>query len=57
MVYLVVAAVAGGVFVFCSFWVYHFVDPEYDTNQLAEAPAEGVVGSMEAETLPSCERP
>ena len=57
MVYLAVTAIAGGVFVFCSFWVYHFVDLEHDTNQLAEAEAEAedaevAEASMEAEMLP-----
>ena len=29
MVYLATTAVAGGVFMFCSFWIYHYVDLEH----------------------------
>lgn len=32
MLYLAVAAIAGGAFLFCSFWVYHYVDLDYDTE-------------------------
>lgn len=53
MVYLVVAAVSGTVFVFCSFWVYYFVDPEHDTMHLADVEVEDAENAMEAERLQS----
>jgi hypothetical protein len=34
--YLTIAAVAGTTFVFCSFWVYHYVDLDFDPNSDAE---------------------
>ena len=34
------AGVAGGAFIFCSFWIYHFVDFENDALlEEAESPA------------------
>lgn len=33
VVYLTVFAGAGTVFVFCSFWVYHYVDLEFDERE------------------------
>ena len=33
VVYLAVLAVAGMVFVFCSFWVYHYVDEAVDGEE------------------------
>ena len=56
MVYLVVAAVACIAYLFCSFWVYHFVDLEHDESQLAEAEvedAEDAEDAMESELLRS----
>ncbi len=49
MVYLVFAAVSGMVFIFCSFWVYYFVDPEHDTIHLADVEVEDTENAMEAE--------
>jgi hypothetical protein len=54
VVYLVIAAIAGSVFVFCSYWVYHFVDPEHDNDRPAEFKAmDPVRARVGAETLPS----
>jgi hypothetical protein len=30
--YLTVCAIAGPIFLFCSFWVYHYVDLDFDTS-------------------------
>lgn len=30
--FLTVFALFGGVFVFCSFWIYHYVDLEYESQ-------------------------
>lgn len=40
VVYLAVAALAGGAFVFCSFWVYHYVDLEHGGEEVADEEAE-----------------
>jgi hypothetical protein len=59
VVYLVVAAIAGSVFLFCSFWIYHFIDLDHDTNQLAEARAEDIedaVGADQSQSLRDPER-
>jgi hypothetical protein len=51
VVYLAVAAVASTIFLFCSFWVYHFVDLEHDAiDELAGVDAED---AMEAELVES----
>ena len=36
MIYLVLSAIAGGVFVFCSFWVYHYVDLEHGSDEMID---------------------
>ena len=33
MLYLVVAALAGGMFTFCSYWVYRYVDLDHDPGE------------------------
>lgn len=33
VLFMTVFAVAGGVFMFCSFWIYHYVDLEYESGQ------------------------
>lgn len=33
VLFLTIFAVAGGVFMFCSFWIYHYVDLEYESGQ------------------------
>jgi hypothetical protein len=53
VLYLVVAAVACIAYLFCSFWVYHFVDLEHDESQLAEAEVEDAEDAMELELLRS----
>lgn len=35
-VYLVVATLAGTIFTFCSFWVYHYIDLETDFGDTNE---------------------
>ena len=42
MVYLVTLAVAGGVFMFCSFWIYHYVDLEHGSGDLTELETEAL---------------
>jgi hypothetical protein len=44
--YLTISAVAGTTFVFCSFWVYHYVDLDFDANSEAEDDDEE--GSLSA---------
>lgn len=33
MVYLALGSIAGLIFVFCSYWVYHYVDIEHDISK------------------------
>lgn len=40
VIYLGVAAIAGAVFVFCSFWVYHYVDPEHEVDDMIEIESD-----------------
>lgn len=39
-VYLVTAALAGAIFVFASFWVYHYVDLDHDFQNVVEPEAD-----------------
>lgn len=32
--FLAVSAVFGGIFMFCSFWIYHYVDLEYESQSM-----------------------
>lgn len=34
MVYLAIVAVGGGIFTFCSFWIFHDVDLEHGSRDL-----------------------
>ena len=36
VIYLATFAVAGGIFMFCSFWIYHYVDLEHDSGDMTE---------------------
>ena len=36
MFYLATIAIAGGIFVFTSFWIYHFVDLDHEFEDLTE---------------------
>jgi hypothetical protein len=56
VVYLVIAAIAGSVFLFCSFWVYHFIDLEHDTKGSAEDVLEDTEDAMDAENIAVCNR-
>ena len=40
MVYLATAAIAGGIFMFCSFWIYHYIDLDYGSGDLSEHESE-----------------
>lgn len=40
VIYLGVAAIAGAVFVFCSFWVYHYVDLEHEVDDTTGTESE-----------------
>ena len=44
--YLTISAIAGTTFVFCSFWIYHYVDLDFDANSDAEDDEEE--GSLSA---------
>lgn len=64
--YLTVFASAGTMFVFCSFWVYHYVELELEANErettgTSSSPTESVgyenVFSMSMEDGPSMSRP
>ena len=33
VVYLTISAIAGGTLMFCSFWIYHYIDLEDDDRQ------------------------
>ena len=43
MIYLTITAIAGGTFVFCSFWVYHYVDLEHEAEDMAETETEASI--------------
>ena len=36
MFYLATIAIAGGTFMFCSFWIYHYVDLEHEFEDMTE---------------------
>lgn len=36
MVYLVTAAFASAIFMFASFWIYHYVDLDYESRDTTE---------------------
>lgn len=36
VVYLTTGAIASAIFVFSSFWIYHYVDLKYESGDLAE---------------------
>ena len=40
VIYLVTSGIAGAVFMFCSFWVYHYVDLEDDLEEFSAQNAE-----------------
>ena len=41
IVYLAIEAISGGIFIFCSFWVYHYVDLDQSIEDTNESPIEG----------------
>jgi hypothetical protein len=49
VIFLATGTVAGSTFVFCSFWVYHYVDLEHDIRYPAEEEPESPFPS----TLPT----
>ena len=36
MIYLATGALSGAIFVFASFWVYHYVDLDHEPGNIAE---------------------
>jgi len=40
VIYLGVAAIAGAVFMFCSFWVYHYVDLEHEADTIIDSESD-----------------
>lgn len=36
VIYLATAALAGAIFMFASFWIYHYVDLEQESQDVAE---------------------
>ena len=36
VVYLATGGIAGGIFVFASFWIYHYVDLDHDSQGVAK---------------------
>ena len=46
VVYLATVTFAGAVFAFASFWIYHYVDLDYESGDAAEPEME-----MDAEML------
>ena len=49
MVYLATAAFAGAIFVFSSFWIYHYVDIDHENRDVADS-------DMDAEMLRDYDR-
>ena len=47
--YLATAAFAGAIFMFASFWIYHYVDLDHDSGDAAES-------EIDAEMLRSHDR-
>ena len=54
IIYLAITAAASGTFVFCSFWVYYYVNPDYEFEHLSEtdgkSPAQLPISSTEQAT-------
>lgn len=48
IVYLAVAALAGSIFTFCGFWVYHYIDLEQDVVESDEIDAYWTTMSEES---------
>jgi len=42
------SGLAGAVFVFCSFWVYHYIDLEDDLEEFADREHQGNLGENSA---------
>ncbi len=38
------SGLAGAVFIFCSFWIYHYIDLEDDLEEFAEREHQGLLG-------------
>lgn len=45
VIFLVMSAVAGAIFIFCSFWIYHYIDLEDDLEESTEREHQGILGS------------
>jgi hypothetical protein len=57
VMYLTICAVAGATFVFCGFWIYHYVDLGFDVNNddgnEEEAESLGNVSLQSSRAVPS----
>lgn len=40
VVYLATTVTAGGIFIFCSFWIYHYIDLEHGSGDMTELETE-----------------
>lgn len=38
------SGLAGAVFIFCSFWIYHYIDLEDDLEEFTEREHHGLLG-------------
>lgn len=43
VIYLITSGIAGAVFAFCSFWVYHYVDLEDDLEEFSETECRSIL--------------
>lgn len=46
VIYLITSGIAGAAFVFCSFWVYHYVDLEDDLEEFSETECRNVLEGL-----------
>ena len=40
MVYLATGAIAGAIFIFASFWIFHYVDLDHEPGNIAEQESD-----------------
>jgi hypothetical protein len=50
--YLAVLVTAGALFIFCSYWVYHYIDPSLEESEDDEVDAEEHGTDMQHLRLP-----
>ncbi len=44
VIFLAMSGLAGAIFIFCSYWIYHYIDLEDDLEEFAEREHQGILG-------------